>query len=112
VRVTQPKSQSEVYVRRSSFPPGLIWRRFRRVQLPARHLIRGSNVPLQSVAEIARNQPPEPEFLRIQLPRTSRQARPDLPDHHCGGGEYGATGTGPPYVTGAVAHGSQAGAAG
>jgi len=33
-------------------------------------------------------------------------------DHHCGGGVYGATGTGVPKFTGAVAQGSQTGAGG
>lgn len=34
------------------------------------------------------------------------------PNQNCGGGVYGATGTGAPYVTGAVVHGSQTGAGG
>src|SRR4051812_5086490 len=33
-------------------------------------------------------------------------------NHHCGGGAYGATAAGAPYVTGAVAQGLQAGAGG
>jgi hypothetical protein len=33
-------------------------------------------------------------------------------DHHAGGGAYGATTGGAPYVTGAVAHGSHTGAGG
>ena len=43
------------------------------------------------------------------IAQVKRRAQPDLPDHHCGGGVYGATGTGVPYETGAVAQGSQTG---